>query len=168
VKLRDQYKKALDTYIHAESNADTVRVNVKAEAFGSPVDRKRGWEQVKVDLVVNCVAPINLKEQLFQMYGLDRLTDQIGRSAIFRNEVQKKVYVHARVGQKLDSCSNGSRSQQNFGLAAGGRVEIPLDTDQNVCFLWSYDVPHPAGPNLCTASLGDQIIFDAPKECFQM
>lgn len=165
--LKSEYKKTLDIIERAKTNMDTVRVEVKARPHGSVFDRKRGWMDVRTDLYVKCVAPINLKEQLLQKYKLDNVAKSAPRKVTFYNNSGRKMYVHARMGDRGLLCKSGQRATQNFEIRSQEKIDVQMDIDQNVCHTYSEDVPKVSNPSLCIDSLGSIITLDRSQECYQ-
>lgn len=166
-RLKEEYKKTLDIIEKAKTNMDTVRVEVKARPHGNIFDRKRGWMDVKTDLHVKCIAPINLKEQLLKTYGLENVTKSAPRKVTFYNNSKSNMYVHTRTGDRAYSCESGQRTTQNFEIKPKEKIDIEMDIDQNVCHTYSEKVPKVNYSSLCIDSLGSLIKLDRSQKCYQ-
>ncbi len=69
-KISDDMQTALNEAESFESSHQLVRLNVNASRHGNILDRKRGWSHVSVDILVKCVVPANLEQQLMTKYAL--------------------------------------------------------------------------------------------------
>lgn len=68
--LRQEMNQMLAVAQQFESSHQLVRLEVHASKYGSVFDRKRGWSHHRAELLVQCVLPANLQDQLYKKYGL--------------------------------------------------------------------------------------------------
>jgi|GEM_PF-4739716 len=69
-KIKQDMNLAIAEAENFSSSHQMVRLNVSASKHGSFIDRKRGWSNHKVELLVKCIVPENLENQLMQKYAL--------------------------------------------------------------------------------------------------
>lgn len=69
-RIRDEGQRAINEALSFTSSHQMVLLSVNASKHGSWLDRKRGWSHYEVDLLVKCVVPPNLENQLLERYGL--------------------------------------------------------------------------------------------------
>jgi hypothetical protein len=69
-KINEDTKNSLKEVEQFESTHQMIRVTVSAKANGTIFDRRRGWSDVKSEMLCRCLAPNNLQEQLAKKYGL--------------------------------------------------------------------------------------------------
>lgn len=69
-KIRSDMNNAVSEAEQFSSTHQMVRLQVDASKHGSVIDRKRGWSQHTVEMLVRCVAPADLRQQLMAKYGL--------------------------------------------------------------------------------------------------
>lgn len=70
IKIRNDMDSKLSEFLHFNSSHNLIKLNVNASKHGSWFDRKRGWSNHKVELLIQCVVPSNLEQQLYEKYGL--------------------------------------------------------------------------------------------------
>jgi hypothetical protein len=72
-KIREDMHAAISEAEFFESSQQMVRLRVTASRGGKKyIDEKSGWSDVKVELLVKCIVPANLENQLFEKYALNR------------------------------------------------------------------------------------------------
>lgn len=69
-KIKQDMNGAISEAESFNSSHQVVRVSVSASKHGSVVDRKGGWSHQSVEILVKCVVPQNLEEQLMKKYAL--------------------------------------------------------------------------------------------------
>jgi len=69
-KIKQDMSSAISEAESFNSSHQMVRLNVSASKHGSVIDRKRGWSHHNVELLVKCVVPENIEEQLMKKYAL--------------------------------------------------------------------------------------------------
>jgi hypothetical protein len=70
-KIKEDMNSAISEAESFNSTHQMVRLNVSASKHGSFIDRKRGWSNHSVELLVKCVVPPNLEDQLMKKYALN-------------------------------------------------------------------------------------------------
>lgn len=133
-KISSDYKNHLELFERLKTNKDTVRVEVSATPHGSPVDRKRGWKEVGVSLLVQCVAPLDLNDQLKSKYQL--LKDAEGRlnSVMFKNSTASELFVAWRPADRFTSCSDTKSAISLMRISSGAEGEAYIDQALQVCY----------------------------------
>lgn len=69
-KIKQDMSSAISEAESFNSSHQVVRLNVSASKHGSVIDRKRGWSDHSVELLIKCVVPANLEDQLLKKYAL--------------------------------------------------------------------------------------------------
>lgn len=69
-KIKQDMNSAISEAESFNSSHQMVRMNVNASKHGSFLDRKRGWSKATVEILVKCVVPPNLEQQLMSKYAL--------------------------------------------------------------------------------------------------
>jgi hypothetical protein len=69
-KIKQDMNSAIAEAESFNSSHQMVRLNVSASRHGSVIDRKRGWSNYSVELLVKCIVPANLEGQLMKKYAL--------------------------------------------------------------------------------------------------
>ena len=69
-KIKQDMNRAISEAESFNSSHQMIRLNVNASKHGSFLDRKRGWSNASVDILVKCVVPPNLEQQLMSKYAL--------------------------------------------------------------------------------------------------
>lgn len=70
-KLKNDMRTAISEAESFKSSHQMIRLNVNASKHGSVFDRKRGWSNVSVDMLIKCIVPANLEQQLMEKYALN-------------------------------------------------------------------------------------------------
>lgn len=69
-KIKQDMNRAMSEAESFNSSHQMIRLNVNASKHGSVIDRKGGWSYVSVDILVKCVVPPDLEQQLMSKYAL--------------------------------------------------------------------------------------------------
>lgn len=70
-KIKQDMSSAISEAESFNSSHQLVRLNVSASKHGNEIfDRKRGWSDHSVELLVKCVVPADLEHQLLRKYAL--------------------------------------------------------------------------------------------------
>jgi len=70
-RLRQEMNQAMSEAESLSSSHQAVRLDVSANPHGNQLfDRKRGWSSMSVELLVKCITPSNLQQQLMERYAL--------------------------------------------------------------------------------------------------
>jgi hypothetical protein len=69
-ELQDDMKQAIDEAEQFASSHQLLRLSVSASKHGSFFDRKRGWSHMRAEMLVRCIAPADLREQLIKKYSV--------------------------------------------------------------------------------------------------
>lgn len=164
--LKSKWKSTLDLYEKLKSNQDGVRLEVRATPHGSPFDRKRGWEEVWVDLLVMCVAPANLFEQVMQESGL-QTPDAAKRSVRLENTDKSVRYVAWRPVDRFTRCETIKSDYSVVAAPPGSAFEFGLDPQFVMCFGGMHKLDaKPQFSSKCIAKAEDKInIGQIPTDC---
>ncbi len=153
---------------NVQTNKDTVRVDVSARTHGSAFDRKRGWEEVTVYLLVGCAAPRNLRDQLLDKYQLtDQLTN-VQHSITFENGNAGKRYLAWKAVTTFQRCNAQDTTSPVSSIGIDGRqkIELPIDISLSVCYAVGTKIGEPkAFENACRAQAGDSVALGQDPKC---
>lgn len=69
-RIKEDMRQAIAEAEAFSSSHQMVRLQVSASKHGHQFDRKRGWSHMSVELLVKCVTPPNLEDQLYRKYAL--------------------------------------------------------------------------------------------------
>lgn len=69
-RLKEEMNQALEIAESYKTSHQTVRFEVNASKHGSMFDRKRGWSEGNVEMLIKCAVPENLQQKLYEKYGL--------------------------------------------------------------------------------------------------
>lgn len=69
-KIKADMSRAISEAESINSSHQMIRLNVNASKHGSFFDRKRGWSTASAEILVKCVVPSNLEQQLMAKYAL--------------------------------------------------------------------------------------------------
>jgi len=69
-KIKQDMNSAIAEAESFNTSHQMVRLNVHASKHGSVIDRKRGWSKVTVEILVKCIVPKDLEQQLMKKYAL--------------------------------------------------------------------------------------------------
>lgn len=69
-RLKEEARNAIAEAERFDTSHQMVRLNVNASKHSSQFDRKRGWSKAQVEMLVRCVVPPNLEQQLLQKHAL--------------------------------------------------------------------------------------------------
>jgi hypothetical protein len=69
-KIKQDMNSAIAEAESFKSSHQMVRLNVNANKHGTFIDQKSGWSDVTIEILVKCVVPPNLEQQLMSKYAL--------------------------------------------------------------------------------------------------
>ncbi|UCV18029.1 hypothetical protein [Ferribacterium limneticum] len=160
-KLKEMKKRHLDLSIQYSTNQDSIELKVEAAGHGWALDRKRGWQDSSIEVVVACIAPVNLLDQIKAHVGLK------GDQFTLTNNSSASFYAHYGLqDDKTKSCPSATPAI-TVRVNARTSETIRLPINGKVCI--RYYNKSPAKPSLtksCEYTVGAvEKISALPTQC---
>lgn len=142
-KLKEMKKRHLALSIQYNTNQDSIELKVEAAGHGWALDRKRGWQDSSTNVIVACIAPVNLVDQIKAHVGLT------GDQFTLTNKSRAPFYAYYGLqDDKTKTCSSASPAV-TVRLNPGASETVRLSKDGKACV--HYYTSAPPAPSL-TAS----------------
>lgn len=165
-KIKTEYKSRIELVEKIRTNMDSVRVNVTATPHGSPFDRKRGWMSVQVFMLVDCVAPSDLSEQIERDYGLNARTSGTSRTVRVENKHAGDGLLFWRVADRFTECSKSYGTVSAISIKRKEVAEIAIDPVLALCYAFGANASStPIFADACRARFGETIDVTDKRQC---
>lgn len=161
-KIKQQWDFHRQIVQNIKTNADTVHVRVWAQGDGAAYDRKRSYMEMGATLMVRCVAPVNLADQIKEKYGLIVEKGALPKQITFINDSGKTLYVNSVAADLFTDCKDANYSNSITPIRGGRDAEVVIDPELDLCYFFSERMTaFPRSKIACRASAGDSVTYSA-------
>jgi hypothetical protein len=159
--LKEMKKKHLELAVNYSTNQDSIELKVEAAGHGWALDRKRGWQDSSVDVIVACIAPVNLVDQIKAHVGLQ------GDQITLTNKTGTAFYAHYVLQDDKAKACTASSAAITLRVNAGGTETIRLPVNGKACVhYYSKAQSKPSLANSCEYTAGTIAnITSLPAQC---
>jgi hypothetical protein len=108
---------------------------------------------------IRCVAPLNLREQVFDKVGLTTVKDALPKELKIENDSEVTIYLTTKMVDIFTKCDDGASAPSITGIPAKQSIDLLIDPTLSVCFNFSLKKEGVAKfDNRCRAHAGEKVI----------